>query len=87
MTLGCYSMDRLPVVSTTLVSVAYLSHRALLELEFRDGAIYRFYDVPLTCFQQLLASDSKGDYFNRHIRNHFPHQRISLLACAPVKEN
>lgn len=86
MIMECYSMDRLPVVSTTLVSVAYLSHRALLELEFRDGAIYRFYDVPLNCFQQLLASDSKGGYFNRNIRNHFPHQRISPLACSPDKE-
>ena len=69
-------MHRLSVQSTTLVSVAYSSDRTLLELEFRDGTLHRFFHVPLSCFQQLLASDSKGGYFNSNIRNHFPHQRV-----------
>ena len=77
MTVERYSMNRLSVESTTLVAVAYSSDRTLLELEFRDGTIYRFFDVPVSCFQQLLASDSKGRYFNSNIRNHFRHQRVS----------
>ena len=72
-----YSMQRLSVESTPLVSVSYLPDRTLLELQFRDGTVYRFFDVPESCFQQLLASDSKGGYFNRNIRNHFRHQRVS----------
>jgi len=62
--------------SALLASAAYCAHGAVLELEFRDGACYRFFGVPAACFQQLLASDSKGAYFNRFIRNHFPYQRI-----------
>jgi hypothetical protein len=72
-----YSMNRFPVASTTLVSVAYVADQALLELEFRDGTAYRFFAVPATCFQQLLASDSKGEYFNHNIRNRFHHQRLA----------
>ena len=71
------SMNRLSVESTTLVSVAYASDQTLLQLEFRDVTVYRFFDVPASCFQQLLASDSKGGYFNSNIRNYFRYERVS----------
>jgi len=70
-------MHRSPLQSTMLASAAYCSARTLLDLEFRDGTLYRFFDVPAACFQQLLASDSKGAYFNRNIRNHFRHQLLT----------
>lgn len=69
-------MNRLPVESTMVASAAYFPDRGLLELEFRDGALYRFFDVPVRCFQQFMASDSKG-YFNRNIRNRFPYQLLT----------
>jgi hypothetical protein len=72
-------MNRLPLESTLLASVAYSPDRSLLELEFHDGARYRFFDVPAACFQQLLASDSKGAYFNRNIRNCFRHQLLTEI--------
>lgn len=70
-------MHPLPVESTLLASVAYCPDRTLLDLEFRDGTLYRFFDVPAACFQQLMTSDSKGAYFNRNIRNHFRHQLLT----------
>jgi hypothetical protein len=69
-------MDRLAIESTNLASAAYSSERSLLEVEFRDGAVYQFFDVPAVCFEQLLASDSKGVFFNRNIRSHFRFQRL-----------
>ena len=80
-------MNRLSVASTTLVSAAYLSDRALLELQFSDGTLYRFFDVPASCFQQLLTSDSKGRYFNSNIRNRFRHQRVSPDDGGLAQEN
>ena len=73
-------MNRFPVESTTLASVAYSPDRSLLELEFRDGVVYCFYDVPAACFHQLMTSDSKGRYFNRNIRNRFRYQLLSETA-------
>lgn len=72
-------MHRQSVQSTLLTSAAYLPQRTLLELEFCDGAIYRFFDVPAECFQQLMDSPSKGVYFNRHIRNHFRYQLVTEI--------
>ncbi len=72
-------MHRLSLESTLLVSAAYSPDRTLLELEFRDGTCYRYFDVPTACFQQLIASDSKGAYFNRNIRNRFRHQLLTEI--------
>jgi hypothetical protein len=53
------------------------SIEAILELEFRSGAIYRYFAVPPAVVEGLIAAESKGAYFNRHIRNHFRYQRLA----------
>ena len=73
-----------PLESSLLASVLYDSPRRLLEVEFPSGRRYRFFDVPAACYRQLLDADSKGTYFNRHIRNHFPFQRLSAPASPIV---
>jgi hypothetical protein len=50
---------------------------ATLDLEFRSGAIYRYFAVPPAVFQGLIAAESKGAYFNRHVRNRFRCQRLA----------
>ena len=74
-------MSRLPehrtaVVSSFLSSMGY-SLDATLDLEFRTGAIYRYFAVPHAVFQDLIAAESKGAYFNRHVRNRFRYQRLA----------
>jgi hypothetical protein len=66
-------MDLIQVQSTTLAAVAYDSHYDLLELHFRNGTVYHYFGVPAQTHQDLLAADSKGGYFNRKIRGHFPY--------------
>lgn len=68
--------DRTAVVSSLLSSIGY-SIEATLELEFRSGAIYRYFAVPQAVFQDLIAAESKGAYFNRHVRNRFRCQRLA----------
>jgi hypothetical protein len=71
-------MDPLPFKSTMLASAAYCPDRGILDQEFRDGTVYRFFDVPAACFERLMASDSKGAYFNRNVRNRFRHQLLTV---------
>ena len=65
-----------PVDSTLLASVAYDAGQSVLYLGFRDGASYLYFEVPESVHQELLAADSKGTYFNRHIRNCFRYERV-----------
>lgn len=64
------------MTSSLLASIAY-SEQAVLEIEFRNGALYRYFAVPHSVVAQLLAADSKGSWFNRHVRNRFRYQRLS----------
>jgi len=65
-----------PVDSTLLASVSYDVGESILQLEFCDGAIYRYFAVPAATHNGLLAADSKGTYFNHKIRNCFRYVRI-----------
>jgi hypothetical protein len=64
--------------STSLRAAGYQELSALLELEFRTGAIYHYFGVPPLTFHELLQAESKGGYFNHHIRNRFPTIKIQL---------
>ena len=70
-------MQRTELNSTALKGAAYCFREAHLELEFPSGAIYRFGGVPVATYQELLRAASKGVYFNHHIRNRFPHTKVS----------
>lgn len=63
------------VDSTTLATIAYEAAHHTLWLEFRSGAVYVYSSVPSKVHQALLLADSKGAYFNRHIRGRFPYLR------------
>jgi KTSC domain len=65
-----------PIESTMLASVGYDASQSILDLEFCGGDIYRYSAVPASIFNQLLVADSKGSFFNRHIRNRFRYTRI-----------
>lgn len=67
---------RIPVQSSVLSSIGYAAD-ATLHLEFRSGAIYRYFAVPPTVFHALINSESKGTFFNRNVRNQFRYQRLA----------
>ena len=49
---------------------------ATLTVRLRGGTVYRYFTVPRTIFEGLLAAPSKGAYFTTRIRNAFPHTQI-----------
>ena len=65
------------VDSSLLTSVAYSTDNQTLDLEFRSGIAYRYFDVPATVVDGLLAAESKGYYFNRCVRDSFRFQKQS----------
>ena len=65
------------VESATLVAIGYDDAREILQLEFRSRAVYRYFGVPGSVYEALVAAPSKGRYFNGAIRGHFRHALIS----------
>jgi KTSC domain len=77
-------MQPVPLESTLLASVSYDGQRHLLDVVFRSGELYRYFNVPSACYQGLLGADSKGNYFNLNIRNCFPYQHLSPESSSVV---
>ena len=70
------TMNRQPVSSSNLVSVGYDSSYQTLEIEFNNGAIYQYFDVPQFEYEGLMQAESHGGYFHANVRNNYRYARI-----------
>jgi hypothetical protein len=62
-------MQRQPVQSNVLASIAYEREVNVLEVEFHTGRIYQYFMVPAAVHEELLTAPSMGEYFNRRVRS------------------
>ena len=66
--------------SATIHRVEYFEKEKILEIEFRSGNIYRYYDVPprlWKVFQLYVEVEgSAGAFFNEYIKNQFTSEKI-----------
>lgn len=70
-------MIRKPVESSNLASVGYDASSATLEIEFRSGGIYQYFDVPESVYRELMEAPSQGKFFHVHIRDKYRYVKIS----------
>lgn len=64
-------MNRIPVDSSNLASVGYDAESLVLEVEFNNGRVYQYFDVPQGTYEELMSSSSKGGYLNKAIKKQF----------------
>jgi hypothetical protein len=69
-------MQRQAVSSDNIASIGYNEPTQLLEVEFRNGGIYQYFNVPAVVFEALMTAPSHGTYFNACIREHYQYQRV-----------
>jgi len=69
-------MERVPLASSSLASAQYDAETETLEIEFRNGRMYSYSGVPLHIYEQLMEADSKGQFYNLHIRDAYPFVRV-----------
>jgi KTSC domain len=64
-------MYRIPVASTSVVSVGYDPVALVLEIEFHNGHVYRYLNVPAAAHRLLLRAPSIGEFVNTVIKPRF----------------
>jgi len=69
-------IKREPVESTALAAVGYSRKLHALEIEFNNGAIYRYEDVPVAVYRGLLGADSKARYYDQNVRAKYHSLRV-----------
>ena len=67
-------MRRRLVNSSSVRSVGWSD--GTLELEYLNGYVYRYYDVPQPTYAALLAASSIGAYVNKHIKPHYEFREL-----------
>ena len=69
-------MDRKSLESSNIASAGYDDQTRTLEIEFRKGGIYQYFDVPRPIFDQLVGTGSPGSVLHQEIRGVFRYARI-----------
>jgi|GEM_PF-71973 len=68
-------MQRLLVESSDIVAIGYDLRQHVLEIEFKEGRMYQYFDVEPSVHERFLRADSYGEYFYAHINKHYRYKR------------
>jgi hypothetical protein len=64
-------IPRQPVESSAIAKVGYSKRHHILEIEFLNGAVYRYLDLPDTVYRDLMAAESKTRFYDSNIKRHY----------------
>ena len=65
-------MDRQSVSSSNIGAIGYDPGAMMLEIQFNNGALYQYDNVPAGVHADLMSAGSHGSYFSANIRNQYP---------------
>jgi hypothetical protein len=61
--------------SSNIARFKYDDKGRVLTVEFKNGGIYNYYDVPKTIFEQMNGAASKGEFLARNVKGVFRYAR------------
>ncbi|HEY6111919.1 MAG TPA: KTSC domain-containing protein [Chthoniobacterales bacterium] len=64
------------VESNAIAEIGYSKRRHWLEIKFASGSIYRYVDLPVSVYRDLMAAESKTGYYARYIKNNYRSLRV-----------
>jgi KTSC domain len=70
----------------------YSKRRHILEIEFVNGAVYRYFDIPLSVHRDLMSAESKARFYDSNIRKHYrsvlirPRQKQQAANGQPITQ-
>jgi hypothetical protein len=64
-------IPRQSVQSSAIAKVGYSKRRHILEIEFVNGAVYRYFDIPLSVHRDLMSAESKARFYDSNIRKRY----------------
>jgi hypothetical protein len=60
------------VASNVIASIGFSRRRHILEIEFVNGAVYRYLEVPPSVYRDLMKAESKARYYVANIKGSYP---------------
>lgn len=68
--------NRIPVDSSNIASIGYDEDTNTLEIEFHNGGVYQYFDVPFHVYDGLMEAASKGQYLAQQIKGHYRYVKV-----------
>jgi hypothetical protein len=68
---------RVVVDSSSLRSVGYDAATSTLEVEFRNGSVYQYTNVPSELWTRFRHAESIGRFFQENVRDQFETMRVA----------
>jgi hypothetical protein len=69
-------IPRASVASKGIASIGYSKRLHILEIQFVNGAVYRYLQVAPSVHRDLMAADSKARYYDANIKGNYPSLRV-----------
>jgi hypothetical protein len=69
-------MDRQLVTSSSVTEIGYDVNTMTLEVVFRNGTTYQYFDVPESLYEGLKTSESVGKFLNEQIKNSYRYTKV-----------
>lgn len=67
-------MERTSVSSSNIESIGFEDN--VLEIEFKNGSVYQYYDVEEHIYESLMAAESYGRYLAQNIKGFYRYSRV-----------
>jgi hypothetical protein len=68
--------EMIPIQSSFIESIGYLPVEKELQIRFKNGSLYAFYEVPEHTFENLRDAESKGRFFKMSIERRFQKEKL-----------
>lgn len=65
------------VESSNIAAIAYIKEGKQLMVQFNNGAVYAYSDVPEDVYQEFQDATSKGRFFAEHIKDKYETEKVS----------
>lgn len=69
-------MNRVSVDSSNVASIGFDEDNLVLEVEFLNGSVYQYFDVPTQIYDGLRNAASVGAFLASQIKGHYRFSRV-----------
>ena len=69
-------MNRIPVSSSNIADIGYDEQSMTLEVGFKNGTVYQYFDVPQSVHEEFMGASSKGTFLNVSIKPNYRYVKL-----------
>ncbi|PLW76631.1 KTSC domain-containing protein [Cohaesibacter celericrescens] len=69
-------MEMTNVDSSNVAAIGFDESSQTLQVEFKNGTAYQYFDVPEAIYDGLLSAASVGQYLHQHVKGIYRYSRV-----------